>query len=274
MNKLLRVILLALSLAGACRPLQLNAQDMKGREPRPDKTTAQIPAAPMKLPQGITLDRPLTEEDSVAIALWNNAALHLDLAALGMAKADLLEAGLLRNPTLQMLLPFGYTQFEMLLNMPAEVFWQRPRRVAAARIEVDRVAKGLEQNGLDLVRDVRVAYWELILAKERMELGQEAVRLRRQILGLVEARLRAGDVSELEANAARVDLSTAEEQATRFDAERGIAHGRLRYLLGLEDDKVAFDIAPRAESGGSRSDGGPSASQPRVSAGSSPWQSA
>lgn len=236
-------------MAGSCLPQQLGAQDTKGREPRPDKTTAQIPAAPLKLPQGIALDRPLTEEDSVAIALWNNAALHLDLAALGVAKADLIDAGLLRNPTLQVLLPFGYTQFEMLLNLPAEVFWQRPRRVAAARIEVDRVAKGLEQNGLDLVRDVRIAFWEVILAKERVELGQEAVRLRRQILGLVEARLRAGDVSELEANAARMDLSTAEEQATRFEAERGIAHGRLRYLLGLEDDTLAFDVAPRTVSG-------------------------
>jgi cobalt-zinc-cadmium efflux system outer membrane protein len=142
-----------------------------------------------------------------------------------------------------MLLPFGYTQFEMLLNLPGEILWQRPRRVAAARIEVDRVARGLEQNGLDLARDVRVAYWDLALAKERIRLGGEAVNLRNQILALTDARLRAGDISELEATAARMDLSLAEEQSARFVSARVMAHGRLRFLLGLEDEKVAFDVA-------------------------------
>jgi cobalt-zinc-cadmium efflux system outer membrane protein len=114
----------------------------------------------------------------VAIALWNNAALQADLAALKVARADLLDAGLLRNPTLQLLLPFGYTQFEMLLNLPGEILWQRPKRVAAAKIETDRVARGLEQNGLDLVRDVRCAYYDLQLARLPRASGQNPLFMR------------------------------------------------------------------------------------------------
>ena len=220
------------------------AQEKEGKE------RAQVPAVPpARLPEGISLEVPLSEEDAVAIALWNNAALQADLAALGLAKADLLEAGLLRNPSLQMLLPFGYTQFEMLLNLPGEIFWQRPRRVAAAKVEVEHIATGLEQNGLDLARDVREAFTDLQLAKTRMRLGDDSVRLLRQILDLTEARLRAGDIGEIEVHTARMELGMAAEQTARFAQEQVLAHGRLRFLLGLESEQTTFDITSPGASG-------------------------
>ena len=238
------VVLLLLLFPGASGVVSLRSQE-KGVN-----LGVQIPAIPpVRLPDGISLDVPLSEEDAVAVALWNNAAFQADLAALGLAKVDLLEAGLLRNPTLQMLLPFGYSQFEMLLNLPGEVFWQRPKRVAAAKIEVERVATGLEQNGLDLARNVREVFADLQLAKARMRLGEDAVRLRREILELTEVRLRAGDIGEMEANAARTELSMAEEQAARFAREHVLVHGRLRFLLGLEVERRTFDIAPPGGSG-------------------------
>lgn len=204
-----------------------------------------------KIPEGIALQAGLSEDDAVAIALWNNAAFQAELSALGITRADLLEAGQLRNPTLQMLLPVGYKQFEMLLNMPAEVFWQRPRRVEAAKIEVERVSKGLEQNGLELIRDVRVAFSGLMLAQDRSRFAGEAVELRRQISALTEIRFRLGDISELEANAAKVDLSVAEEQAARIALEVKQAHDRLRFLIGLEAEQLAFDIKPEKTNPGS-----------------------
>ena len=233
-----RVVLLLMLFPGASGLTALYTQE-KGM-----RAGMQIPTPPpVRLPDGISLDVPLSEEDAVAVALWNNAAFQADLATLGLAKADLLEAGLLRNPTLQMLLPFGYTQFEMLLNLPGEILWQRPRRVSAAKIEVERVATGLEQNGLDLARDVREAFANSQLAKKRIRLGEDAVRLRRQILDLTEARLRAGDIGEMEVNTARMELSMAEEQAARFTQEHVLVHGRLRFLLGLEGERKPFDIA-------------------------------
>src|SRR5262245_35375960 len=55
-----------------------------------------IPEAPAKgqvrFPPGINLDRPLSADDAAAIALWNNRQLHVDLAALGLAQGDWIEA--------------------------------------------------------------------------------------------------------------------------------------------------------------------------------------
>ncbi len=194
------------------------------------------------LPPGVSLGDGLSEDEAVAIALWNNAAFQADLTALGFARADLIEAGQLRNPILTLLLPLGPKQLEATANLPIEVFWQRPRRVAVARVEVDRVGESLVQTGLNLVRDVRVAYAESVLAKERALIAAESFRQRNEIAQIVNARLRAGDISELETNTARIDARQAEEQAARFTNEATIARDRLRFALGMASSDDSFDV--------------------------------
>src|SRR5262245_54383198 len=46
------------------------------------------------LPPGLTLTAPLSSDSTAALALWNNRRLHADLGALGLAAADLMDAGL------------------------------------------------------------------------------------------------------------------------------------------------------------------------------------
>ena len=102
------------------------------------------------LAEGLSLDDGLTESEAVAIAPWNNAAFQLDLASLGFARADLVEAGLLRNPILSLLFPLGPKQLEATAMLPIEVLFQWPRRVAISALNLQRVAEGLVQNGLDV----------------------------------------------------------------------------------------------------------------------------
>ena len=95
----------------------------------------------------------ITEDEAVRLAVERNAQLKADLAALGIARADVLDAGLLRNPTLGMLIPVGLKPFELLLNYPVEALWQRPKRRAAAQASYDHLARSLMQNGLNTARD-------------------------------------------------------------------------------------------------------------------------
>lgn len=193
------------------------------------------------LPDGVRLDDGLSEDEAVAIALWNNATLHADLATLGLARADLVDAGLLRNPLLSLVFPIGpYRQFEGMINFPLEIFWQRRKRIDAARLELRRVAESLEQNALNLVRDVRVAYSDWLLAEERARLTGQAVEVRDQIARLTDVRLRVGDVGEIEATAARLDQNLAREQAVRSRREVTIARDRLGLLLGMTEQSVAL----------------------------------
>jgi cobalt-zinc-cadmium efflux system outer membrane protein len=85
------------------------------------------------------------------------------------------------------------------------------------------------------MRDVRLAFADLVLADERLRLAEESVRLRSQITELAEARLRAGSASELEVMTARIDKLMEEQRAGRLAHDRELAAERLRLLMGAAD---------------------------------------
>jgi len=198
------------------------------------------------IPDGVTLEDGVTEDEAVAIALWNNAAFQEALAELGFTRADLIQAGLLRNPIFSILFPWGPKQLEFTVLFPLESLWLRPKRVDVARLECERVSALLVQGGLDLVRDVRAACADLVLARERAVLAGEEVVIRKRIAEFFEACLRAGAVSELEASTARIEALRAEGESARMHHEVLIAEKRLRALLGLGEEKRALELLDEA----------------------------
>lgn len=195
------------------------------------------------IPAGVGLDDGLTADEAVALALWNNAAFQVSVSTMGFARADLLEAGVLSNPVLSLLFPLGPKQFEATLRWPIEVLWERPRRVAAARLALDVAAQRLVQSGLDLVLAVRVAYADLSLASDRGQLATETAAVLARIDTLTQSRLAAGDIGELEARAARVDAERGQQDAERAAYDVAIARDRLRLLVGLAAGTHPFELA-------------------------------
>ncbi|MBS1828581.1 MAG: TolC family protein [Acidobacteria bacterium] len=186
-----------------------------------------------RLPPGLTVTERLTAADAVAIALWNNTAFHAALAALGLAQADVIDAGLLRNPSFQSLIPVGAKPFEFLLNWPIEDLWQRKKRVLAAQKSLEVITTGLVQNGLNMVRDVNVAYGDLWLAQRRLETLRESAALRSRIALLTERRQNDGDASGLDVSLTWSDARSAEELARRAEGDIDIARSRLQVMLGM-----------------------------------------
>jgi cobalt-zinc-cadmium efflux system outer membrane protein len=145
----------------------------------------------------------------------------------------LIQAGLLPNP--EFVYFFGVTDkpFKYALELPIEAIWLRPIRVKSAAREANRTTERLTQAGLDLMRDVRQAYADVVLAKERVRVAGEAVKLRGRISELAEKRLKAGDISPQEAATARIDALQAEQDATRIGYDVPVAEERLRNLMGI-----------------------------------------
>jgi cobalt-zinc-cadmium efflux system outer membrane protein len=71
--------------------------------------------------------------------------------------------------------------------------------VAVAQLDMARTAERLVQGGLDLVRDVRIAYAGAILAEERTRLAAESRDARERIAAIADAQLRLGDISRSDA---------------------------------------------------------------------------
>ncbi|MBA4192837.1 MAG: TolC family protein [Planctomycetaceae bacterium] len=196
------------------------------------------------LPPGASLDDGITDDEAVAIALWNNAAFQELLVDLGVARGDLIQAGLLPNP--EFLYFFGVSDkpFKYAFEFPIEALWLRPIRVKSAAREADRTADRLAQAGLDLMRDVRQAYADVVLAKERVRVAGEGVKLRGRVAELAEKRLKAGDISPQEATTARIDALQAEQDATRIGYDVPILEERLRNLMGIGPLRVPLALDP------------------------------
>jgi cobalt-zinc-cadmium efflux system outer membrane protein len=189
------------------------------------------------------VDDGLTPDEAVAMALWNNPDFQLQLANLGFARADLVEAGMLQNPVLSLLFPWGPKQLEATLRWPVELLWQRPRRVAAAELAADSIAKGLEQDGLTLVADTKLAYTEYALALDRIDLVSRALKELEDVATLMDSRFQSGDISQLEARTASIDAARARQDVIRARLDAELRANELRARLGLALDG-GYDTPP------------------------------
>lgn len=178
------------------------------------------------------------EDEAVALAMWNNAALHETLADLGFARADLAEAGALPNPTWSSFLPLGPKQLEFTFGLALDWIWGRPYRVSAASLDMERVAEELVARGLDTAREARVAHASLVRAERRLALAQEAASTWSEIARLARVRREAGAASLLEVNAVETDARAALIEADRAKQETVAARARLAEVLGMAGSKV------------------------------------
>lgn len=185
------------------------------------------------IPPGALIDDGISDEEAVQIALWNNAAYQELLAELEISSAQLLDAGLISDPQFTIFFPVGPKQLEFTAFQAVDALWLQPVRVRAAELDLDRVSQTMVQNGLDVIRDVRVAHAGLVLAQQQATLAGEAETLRQEIAALTQKRLDAGDISELEATTAQIDALQAKAAAGRAAQDVDLARHQLRTLIGL-----------------------------------------
>jgi cobalt-zinc-cadmium efflux system outer membrane protein len=230
-----RVALVLLAVVSACAPRPRHDFPwVSGQVEQRAGHALRDPVTPEPgVPAGVLLDDGLSQDEAVALALWNNATFLEALAELGFARSALVQAGLLSNPVFSILFPLGPKQLEFALKLPLEAVWLRPKRVAAARFDAEQVAQRLVQSGLDVVRDAKVKWAQLRLARERVALAEESAEVAAQVGVLGEVRLAAGDVSVLDVAGARADALASEEDAVRVRQEEVVAEEQLRSFLGL-----------------------------------------
>ena len=214
----------------------------EGIKERTDYTLRQSPESnQFEFPEWVTLDDGLTQNEAVGLALWNNAQLQVDLAALGFARADLIEAKMIPNPAFSLLFPIGPKVLETDLGIPVDVLWQRPHRIAAAKLDAQSLAEDLITNGLELIRDVQATYVGLWLSQKKLDLAVEDAQIRNEIIRLTQARLKAGDISGIEADKVYIDSLESIGNIRSLLKETDVTKLRLNALLGLSEDNVTYN---------------------------------
>ena len=202
-------------------------------------------------PPGVLIEDGLTVDESVSLALLNNQQLKVDFSALGFARADLIEAGVIPNPVFSLLFPLGPKQLEFSLSYYAEVIWQRPAKVSAAKLNTEKVAESLVNNGLALIRDVKINFAELTKLEEQVQILNETSELSREIEIIAGFRKDANDISELEETAFRINSSQAKEAALVAGKNMELQKTRFLMMIGLptysNDVRLIQDQVPVGE---------------------------
>jgi cobalt-zinc-cadmium efflux system outer membrane protein len=182
----------------------------------------------------------ITVDEAVQVCLLNNPTLQAAFMDIGMARADVVQSGLLSNPSLGIALQFpsggGLANLESGLAQNIADLWQIPIRKRAAERSLDQAILAVARQAADLAADTKVAYYEAVGADERLRISRENLVVASNLLELALTRQQAGAANELDVNLSRGLALDAEleVEAARLAAAEG--RRNLATLLGVTTD--------------------------------------
>jgi cobalt-zinc-cadmium efflux system outer membrane protein len=177
---------------------------------------------------------------AIEYSLQNNGDLKALREEKGIRDAGKVRAGLLPNPTLDFeagtgALTGSSNENSLALGLSQEFFivGKRDKRLTIAERELDMYRWQLADRERLLRDEVKTAFYDALLAKQRVALAERSIALNRQLLDVTKERLAAGDIPELEMNLVKVELARSE--GARIDVAKAMLQiqARLWTLIGL-----------------------------------------
>ena len=204
------------------------------------------------------LANPLSADDAVQVALYNNPALQATYAELGISESDLVSSGRIDNPRFSFLRALDLnrdSKIESILSFGVMSLITLPLRMEAAGRRFESTRRGVTAEMLRTASETRKAYYQAVAAaqtllymaqvKESAEAGAELAR----------RMARAGNFSKLTQMREHAFYADAAAQMARAQQAAVGAREQLTRLMGFAD-VAAFRLperlpdlpgAPRAE---------------------------
>lgn len=256
-SRLTLIVLGALTLGGCATfsndggfaTVQRTAKERTGQEAKWIKSDAERQSVRERVQQLLT--KPLSVDDAIQITLLNNRGLQAKYADLGIAEADRVQAGRLRNPG------FSYARLSRSEGGETEIEHERAfmfdllglitmpvrTKIENRRFEQARLRAALDT--LQTAADTRRAYFSAIAAQQTVTYLEDAKVAAEAGVDLAQRLVRAGNWSKLQ---------QAREQAFYAEVTANLARARqtalaerekLTRLMGLWGDDIRFQLPER-----------------------------
>ena len=183
----------------------------------------------------VLLAKTLTVSSAVQIALLNNPGLQATLEELGIAQADLAQAGLLTNPKLKAKILTGEGDVKTELGVEQDFlgFFLRPLRIKLGETQYQVVKHRVGYEVFSLIAEVRSSYYTL-------QGNKQLLALRRSVLEAVEAaeelakrQYNAGNISVLDLSRHQVIYHEAKLELMQNEIQVEIEQDELNQKLGF-----------------------------------------
>lgn len=177
-------------------------------------------------------------EKAVEWALLNNPRIRETFEDLGIAQAELVEAGLLSNPSFELEVRYPnsrcfHTNIEYLITGSLLDLFLRPIRVRVAEAEYEKVKLQVVQEILDLAFEVRSTYYALLFERKLsgfVESSADLAEIRAELAGKQRV---LGNVTDLDYLSVQSEALSLELEWKRTQSERQRLQEKLNRLLGV-----------------------------------------
>lgn len=193
------------------------------------------------------LAAPLSADDAVQIALLNNRGLQAVYGELGIAEADLVQAGRMTNPH------FAYLRtrqgderkLEWALTFPIIDLLTIPLRTRIEGRRFEQVKLAVAGQMLDVATETRKSWFDAVAAEERVRYLEQVKTAAEASAELARRMEGAGNFSRLNRMREQVFYAETVAQLARTKQAAVAERERLTRLMGLYGDDVAFKLPER-----------------------------
>jgi cobalt-zinc-cadmium efflux system outer membrane protein len=197
------------------------------------------------------LQNTLTADAAVQVALLNSRDLQALYADLGVAQADLVQAGLLKNPIFDGAVRYALHDLadplELEMNVALEFLdiFYRPlrKRVAAARFEDTKLQ--VTGSVLDFAAAVRAAFYRYQASEQQLELLQTIVQALAASWEVAQRLHTAGNITDLDLARERALLEEEKLQLRAAETAVRQHRERLNTVMGLWGYQTAWQTDRR-----------------------------
>ncbi len=195
------------------------------------------------------LESEVGADEAVQITLLANPRLQSVYEELGIAQADLVQAGLLRNPV------FGAVALRTRdgehTNLDFDIAWDflgvftLPLRKRAAEYDFEEAKLRVTAEVMDLAAEVRTAFYQAQANEQAVEMLQQVVTATDAALHAAERLREAGNISELALDQRRAIHHESRLMLAGAEAARDAARERLNGMMGLWGSATQWRMARR-----------------------------
>ena len=209
---------------------------------RTDREASEAQAAVRKL-----LAVPLSADAAVQIALLNNRGLQVTYAELGIAEADLVQAGRLRNPG------FSFTRLQRAGELDIERTFlfdilgliTLPMRTELERQRLELTRGQVTAETLQVAADTRRAWVSAVSAQESVKYMEQVKDAAEASAELARRMAAAGNFSKLDQAREQVFYAEAAAQFARAKQTALAERERLTRLMGLWGADLGYTLPQR-----------------------------
>ena len=192
------------------------------------------------------LAQPLTGEAAVRLAMLNNREIQAQFERLGIAQADLVEAGLLDNPVFSLSLFYGsgtIAEAGVVQDLVGLLSLSARKRLGQA--QADRLAADVAQRLVDIAAEVKARHATVVGDTQALELARQVQDATQAGAELAQRQYAAGNLSKRERDIQHALYAEAALESSQAQAQLNADREQLTRAMGLWGADAQWTTAPR-----------------------------